>query len=237
MRRILLAILALALLPFAAAAQQVSIPNLPHSSVLLDFDLFPYEATSQPLGQRTRNIYAKDMAAYFAAKAVSNSEQGSTLLAVVVANNSSVLSDTTHFTSAYDDYMLVIDNLVPANNQVEPQLQIHSGGVFQSTGYVNGAGGATTYVSLSSGNATIYNGAGMGYSTVLWLKNVNSAAVNKFVEIPRGVWFTGSAAASSAAPFGSWTSGQGAIDGFQIMMSSGPIATGSIKIYGLRNAL
>jgi hypothetical protein len=69
------------------------------------------------------------------------------------------------------------------------------------------------------------------------VSNVNSTAVNKLVSTTRMVWYSAAGTLTSQIGNGYWNGGQGAIDGFQFMFSSGNIATGSIKVYGLRNAL
>lgn len=164
-------------------------------------------------------------------------EQGMTLLSVLTASNSATLSDTTSFTSTYDDYLITFDNIVPVTNQVGFQFQVHSGGSFQTTGYLNAAGGATTYVDMTNASITIFNGAGTGYTSAVKLTNVNSTAVNKWVTpSDRAVWYTAAGTVTAANIGGVWNGGQGIIDGFQVQVSSGNFS-GTVKIYGLRRAL
>ncbi len=163
-------------------------------------------------------------------------EQGTVLLAVLTASSSASLSDTTHITSSYDDYMITFNNLVPATNSVGFNCLIHSGGSFPATTYVNGAGGATTFIDVTSAAATVVNTAGLGVSGTMYLRNVNSTSVNKFMD---GRTYSATAGPSITAhnPVGYWGGGQGAVDGLQCQFTSGNIASGNIKITGLRPAL
>jgi hypothetical protein len=171
-----------------------------------------------------------------AAQARTLTEQGATLLAVLTASSSANLSDTTHITSAFDDYLITFNNLVPATNSVGFNCLIHSGGVFPATTYVNGAGGATTFIDVTSAAATVVNTAGLGVNGTMWLRNVNSTSVNKFMD---GRTYSATAGPSITAhnPVGYWGGGQGVVDGLQCQFTSGNIASGNIKIEGLRSAL
>lgn len=163
-------------------------------------------------------------------------EQGSVLLAVLTASSSANLSDTTHITSSFDDYMLTFNNVVPATNAVGLNCLVHSGGSFPATSYVNGAGGSTTFMDVTSAGATVVNTAGLGVTGTLYLRNVNSTSVNKFID-GRTYHASAGPAITASNPVGYWGGGQGAVDGFQCQFTSGNMATGNIKLYGLRSAL
>jgi hypothetical protein len=174
------------------------------------------------------------------AGAQANLEQGLTLLNVItVVNGDATESDTTSFSATYDDYLITLDNLVPVNNQVGLQLQIKSGGTFQNTGYLNVAGGATTYIDLTSGATTIFNGAGTGLTGAFSLNNVNSTANNKMLIASnnRMAWYSAAGTITGATATGVWNGGQGAITGFQLLFSAGNFASGKIKVFGYRAAL
>jgi hypothetical protein len=168
-------------------------------------------------------------------------EQGRTLLAVfTVSSSTASISDcptgcnAASFSSAFNDVELVVDNCTPVTNSVDLLLQIHSGGVFQSSGY-NASG---TPASLTNGAATISNVAGTGLSGVLYIHNVNSTSVYKLIVGPRIGWMTSATADNSASVANGWFGGQGVVDGWQLAMSgSSNIAACVVKEYGLRNAL
>jgi hypothetical protein len=165
------------------------------------------------------------------------SEQGMTLLNVItITSGDASESDTTSLTSAYNDYLIVLDNIVPATNAVGLELQVQSGGSFQTSSYINAAGGATAYLDLTSATNTIGNTAGIGLSATLYLHNVNSTTVNKFLDGSRVIWYTGSAL-SGANVSGFWNGGQGALTGLKWLPTTGNFSSGTIRIYGLRGAL
>lgn len=165
-------------------------------------------------------------------------EQGSTLLNVLVASSSANLSDTTSFTSSYDDYFITFDNIVPVTDAVGLNCQVKSGGSFQATGYANVAGGPgiTTAVDISNSNS-ISNTSTDGLTAQGILSNVNSTSAFKYWITRQLSFLNSSLAIVVTNSVGAWRGGAGAITGIQCQMTSGNIASGTIKIYGLRNAL
>lgn len=172
---------------------------------------------------------------------------GVTYLGTVTVSGG-VLSDTTIIAannSSYRSFELVLKSIIPATNGVTLSLQAHSGGSFQATNYVSVVGGT------SSGTATFNAG---GFATGIILTLVNSAgnvdpglngrlvvsnlagtSGEKMWQGPMGhVGSTGSPATTIAAfVAGRWAGGNGAIDGFQIVSSSGNLTSGSVDIYGI----
>jgi hypothetical protein len=160
-------------------------------------------------------------------------EQGMTLLNVItVTNGDASESDTSSFTSNYNDYLVVFENVVPVTNAVDLYLQVHSNGSFQTSNY----NGSATQVSLTSAT-TISNSAGTGFSAAINIIDTNSTAAYKVINAGRVSWFTSASAITSAALTNAWFGATTAIDGIKIFASSGNLASGTIKIYGLRNAL
>lgn len=156
-----------------------------------------------------------------------------TLLATLTASVSATLSDTTHFTSAYNEYQLVFENILPGTVSVSGELQVHSGGSFQATNYsgicLQGATttAPTTFVPLSLATDVTTNAPGL--SGTVTLHGFNSAAAK---------WWIGDMAYEASGPTprmvacsGNWQTTT-AIDGFQFLYSTGNIASGVIKVYG-----
>lgn len=161
------------------------------------------------------------------------------LIATLIAANSATLSDTTSFTSSYKFYEVEFLNLLPATNTVGMTLQIRSGGSFKSSGYAANIRGryilsssadtdGTSGILLSVAN-DIHN-AGPGVSGKLRFYNPSANQICSifgditykyynsnilFVGVSGGGWMTA-----------------GVVDGFQILCSSGNIATGQVNIYG-----
>ena len=157
-----------------------------------------------------------------------------TLLATLTASSSATLSDITHFTSNYNDYLLVFTNVIPATNGVNAELQVHSGGSFQATTYITNAiigassQSPTTFIPLALQASDVPNTApGISGSLLLTGFNVASTPKNWIGQVG---YVTGSSYRTLSTG-GIWNS-TSAIDGFQFLFSTGNISSGSIKIYG-----
>jgi hypothetical protein len=161
------------------------------------------------------------------------SKQGLTLISVSTISSAATYSDITSITSACDDYQVVIDDLIPASNNVNLEFLVHSNGSFQNTSYINSAGGVTTYFDIISNGGNLGNVDGV--STVIYLYGVNSSVHKKLKALVS--YFTTAPAAVQVNPSGGWTGGTTAIDGFELVMSSGNIASGKVRVYCLRPAL
>jgi hypothetical protein len=160
------------------------------------------------------------------------------LLATLTASNSATLSDTTHFTSTYTEYEIRFTNILPATGGTNLELQVHSGGSFQATSYLTNTFGtagsttvsvqnSTTFLPLNHGNGLINTGA--GFSGFVRVANVAATTIPKIFSGVCGyptstVWATGTIG-------GIWNS-NGAVDGIQILTSSGNITSGTVEIYG-----
>jgi hypothetical protein len=144
------------------------------------------------------------------------------------------------FTSTYDNYMLVFENVVPSGNGVSAELQqidMPVGGgsqVTETSGYLNAAGGATSYIDLLAGG-TIGNttsGGGFGISGVVYVHDVNGqGGIVKYWEgqVAKGA-NTPAITVNTVAAFCNLNK---IIVGFQFQFSSGNVASGQIKVYGL----
>lgn len=170
-----------------------------------------------------------------------------TFLAALTASNSASLSDTTHITGTYTSYLLVFQNIVPATDEKILELQVHSGGAFKATGYgyaqmiaVGGAVGQTnsgvgTYFPLSlptdASNNSLHNAA-PGFCGTVLLINPSANAVTMITAQFSYRGAGGAAFYATGMTAGSWESAA-VVDGFQVLMDSGNIASGQILIYGI----
>lgn len=165
---------------------------------------------------------------------------GRKLLATLTASNSATLSDTTSFTSSFKEYDIVFENVIPVTNLVSGEIQIHSGGAFQTTGYitaysvftstgVTAGGGSTTFIPISQVSAFANTGSGVSGTFRLY-GPVSTASVVK--QWSGNFSHTGNGLHIVGVSGGYWNS-TAAIDGIQILMSSGNIASGTVKIYGM----
>ena len=151
------------------------------------------------------------------------------LLNTLVAANSATLQDVTSLTLGYNEYSMVFENIVPVTTAVSFELQVQSGGTFQTTGYINSAGTLTNCIDLLQA-ATLANTAGIGFSgSVTLFGKTNAATINQ--ARGAGSYLNSSAGVSNSVCAGWWNTA-GALTGLQFRMSSGNISTGTIKIYG-----
>jgi hypothetical protein len=168
------------------------------------------------------------------------------LLNTLTASNSATLSDTTSLTGTYTQYAIEFENLVSATTQQILELQVHSGGAFKNTGYLstcwyniasattNCASASTTFVPVSnntSGNANSPANVDPGVSGSCRVTAPSASHISVWrcetAYIASGgtmVYFTSS---------GVWNTA-GVVDGFQVLMSSGNITSGVVKIFGIQ---
>jgi len=164
--------------------------------------------------------------------------QSRKLLNTLTASSSATLSDTISLTSAFSVYEIEFINLIPATTSVTLELQVHSSSAFQSGSYLsstiaaNGSALAsqafTNCVGLSQSGAVPNSAPGVSGSIRVYSPSGTTAAK---------MWngLVSYRLASGMEPVvvsGMWNS-TGAVDGFQILFSSGNIASGTVKVYGL----
>jgi hypothetical protein len=157
------------------------------------------------------------------------------LLATLTASASASLSDTTSLTSAFNDYEIVFENIIPGTTSQNLQLQVHASGAFQTTGYItqaqaNNSGAAsfaqvTTYIFVMS---SLESAIAPGISGSCRLFGPLTAAIRNWTCFTTGV--SGSTAITLMSS-GFWNSAT-TIDGFQLLFTSGNITSGTIKVYG-----
>jgi hypothetical protein len=161
------------------------------------------------------------------------------LLAALTASGSATLNDTSHLTSSYNDYKLVLENLVCSSNNQTVELQVHVNGAFQTSSYITGTlatgngatsvTNATTFIQLSQASGVQNTGQGLSGEVMFYTPSGTTAP--KTVNAKSGHF--GGTVFSSVVSSGMYNGGNQAIDGFQVLCSTGNIATGTIKIYGM----
>lgn len=169
-----------------------------------------------------------------------------TLLNTLTASSSAALSDTSNFTSSYAMYAIVFENIFPATNAVGLNMTLQSGGSFQASSYSGATnlsnsgtsahtpGGAfSTAISLTSG-ARLSTTASGGFDGILYLPDPAQTTSYKQIWGHGVYWDNASTTYSGWNTYCAWRGGTGAITGVQFAMSSGNIASGSIRIYGVR---
>ncbi|MBG0802831.1 hypothetical protein IYW40_15295 [Methylocystis sp. H4A] len=203
-------------------------------------------AQSLSAGEKTQgraNLGLGSLATQSAVNAADLPAGARILLATLTASNSAALSDSSHFTSDYDDYEIIIDDILPATNAVSLELQVHSGGTYKGSAYY--AGGTVSYSNASGSAVATNNGtsAGLtianiantrgGVSGLIRLHKINQTANPKKIESMLS-FAAGSTVGSGVCQVGSFWDGNGAVDGIQLFMNSGNITSGSALIYGIK---
>lgn len=170
-----------------------------------------------------------------------------TLLTTLTASSSaSLIADNTIITGTYTNYFVVFQNVKPATDNVNFRVRfsVDNGSTVLSSGYVNSlvgyinAGGTISVDDGGSDSAYIAVGFGhLGNDTAeslngnLYLNNLRSAVNHKSMtcqvvfDNPSGVPVNSSTAATNSTT--------SAVNYLQFSMSSGNIASGTIKIYGV----
>jgi hypothetical protein len=160
-------------------------------------------------------------------------------------NNASPTSGSCPLNNSYTSYELVFQNIVPATNEKILELQVHSGGVYKSTGYLSnqvvfinngslGAGSITTYIPLTyplDSNGDALGNTAPGFSGQVFI--TNPSASNFATIYGNGMYLDGSGVVGNNLTTGYWNT-TGAVDGFQVLMDSGNITSGSILVYGVQ---
>ncbi len=161
------------------------------------------------------------------------------LLNTLTASASATLSDTTSLTSTYSVYEIVFENLIPATNTQNLNLQVHSAAAFPATAYVTSTidsnGGGAPSGSTSTTAIVIVRSQGNGSPGVSGSIRVHtpSGTTAPKMWVGQFVGNTITPAALLSNTTGYWN-GNTAVDGFQVLFASGNITSGVIKIYGIQ---
>jgi hypothetical protein len=171
------------------------------------------------------------------------------LLEEHTASNSAELDFTSWYSSSYDDYLIEFVSVIPATNDVQVTLQMSTnGGSSYDTGSnyswglflfaIGGSGivGSNSDTSITVGHGIYTTGSQWAFAGSIHLNDPANAAIYKFLH---GTIF---GLESSNFPSGSRVEGATfagaylvvtAVNAFRVICSSGNIASGTVRIYGL----
>lgn len=171
------------------------------------------------------------------------------LLATLNASNSNI-SDTTHLTSSYNEYEIVIRNLVPGTANQYCVLMLQVGGTFQTAGYQTSmlafspsaptTFGPTAFIPCSyTGSASLLAGQ-PGINGAFRIKNPSNASTIHPVSISDPITAPQSASAPISLTGTGYLNTAGAITGFEVCLSTSNTAPnctdnfslGTVEIYG-----
>lgn len=173
------------------------------------------------------------------------------LLNTLTPSGVATINDTTSIVATYDEYMIVLRNVVPATNNAGLLLRISqdAGATYKATTYdtmitgalVSGtASGAETEGTgyLLSGKNVVFDGvsnnASYGVSGLFYLHSPNNSTSRKMISGSVS-WLSGGVARREVGTIGGHYDGNNiAINALQFIFTAGNITSGSIKIYGIR---
>jgi len=161
------------------------------------------------------------------------------------ASSSAQLDFTSFISSTYDDYLIEGVDLAPATNAASMYLEIGTGGGptydtgnnYEWSSLGQSSDGVSRVDSGSTGLAKVFNGmsnnGGYGHGSFkMQATNLQSTAHRKVFQGTKQ--YVDSAPANIFAVFGiSWSTTATAATALRFIMSSGNIASGTIRIYGV----
>tara|TARA_R100000458_G_C8273253_1_gene248101 strand:- start:24 stop:551 length:528 start_codon:yes stop_codon:yes gene_type:complete len=161
------------------------------------------------------------------------------------SSSASVTLGTTNWDSSFDVYMVVIDKMLPASDAVEPRMRFTKttdNSVDDSSNYDyawEGLYAASTYYHADEANDDhIQLGANLGtggsecLNSIIYLFDFNGSSDYSFFTV-EGVQLANVQDLWGAQGGGVLTVAQ-ATNGVQIYLSSGNIASGEFRLYGLK---
>lgn len=168
------------------------------------------------------------------------------LIGSATASASATIDFTSISNTSYSAYRMIIINMIPTTNAVNLLLRFSNGGTFATTSYtwqnwrwttagsaVVGQGGTGTGIALNAANAdNMANTATHGGSWVIDI--YDCAQTTAYHRVNYQGNYLGSA---QLGVVGNGISpSTTAIDGFRLLMDSGTIASGTVYLYGVKNA-
>jgi len=162
-----------------------------------------------------------------------------------ITSSTSTVDFTTGIDSTYDSYVLVGSLVVPVNDAVAANIQVHSGGAWKTANYQSAVrshdsdGGLGIVGSNSNGGAvtmanSVGSATGEAISFTLTLHNPSNTAIYKHID-GSSTWDQSSGNTVHTLFGGSWKAGTGAVDGIRMLFGSGNIESGKFSLYGVKN--
>ena len=161
-------------------------------------------------------------------------EKDVSLISTTTASNDATVDITSGFGSSYDMYLIKLTSIIPVTDTAQLRGRLRQSGSFRSDStYDTQFGNNASAMALSSAAGTDALGTGSmeTYTGMLWLMNPNDGTN---AQLWRGynVYKSANAEQKTASMSGYYDGNAGAIDGFQILMSSGNVNTGTVELWG-----
>lgn len=160
-----------------------------------------------------------------------------TLLNTISASNQLTMVDLTGLASGFKHYEIILDFVLPVNNNVALYLNFYNGTTWPSSSYYSTGSYSDTYWILNNSSSIQLTGAVIsnsssygGVSGIIRISNPTVSGTYKKIISLLGAW-------NGSYPYGHFGSGTyvgdtNPITRFNIVFGSGNISTGTIYIYG-----
>lgn len=163
------------------------------------------------------------------------------------ASGSATLDFTGFVSGTYTNYLFILQNIVPATNNVDLWMRVSTDGgstwkagasdynstlfAFAATGQAGGGGTNDRMMVRNTGEMSNTSSRG-GVSGEVFLFNPASSSIEKRIVGHFSYWTTQSVGSEMRGQYLAST----AVDGFRFLFSSGNIASGTIRVYGIANS-
>jgi hypothetical protein len=165
-----------------------------------------------------------------------------TLLATVNVTSGTYATINGYFTSDYDTYLVVGNDLVGSSPGNALYVQVAVASTFQTSSYKYNGQGASGSTSWNTG---VY-ASSAGFINILGpLSSYEVASVNMYIFSPLNTsreklfnWFNGISYTDPGFTVGNgrWAGGTSALSGIRIYWNSGNWSAGTFRLYGLKNS-
>ena len=207
---------------------------------------------TQSPGDNTTNLATTA----FVTSAVSGTSGALTFIASVTASASATVNFDNKLTSTYDNYLIVMENVVASVNQSTLQMDVGTGGTptYQTSNYAGTNTGSCSAGSGHTGNSSTstFSMTGTSVGATITVSNVSTNSIGGNICVTNTqnasnwkcfnshvggilVDFTGPNVGSGQILAGGNWKVATALTSLRFKMDSGNVTTGTFKLYGIQN--
>ena len=179
-------------------------------------------------------------------KSITLDTPGMTLLGTITAVNSATVNFTSISNTTYDSYVIIGDNVIPGTNSTNLLFRVSNAGTFATANYKHsnlrfteaavGNSGSTSDSSIAINSTSETLGTGSNQTLSFKLSVYNCAQVSQGKRCTWEYFYISSTPVDLGGHGGgAYVGSTAAVDGFSFFMSSGNIASGVFRLYGIRN--
>ena len=161
-------------------------------------------------------------------------EKDVSLISTTTVSNDATVDITSGFGSSHDMYLIKFTSIIPVTDTAQLRGRLRQSGSFRSDSTydtMNSNNDSAMALSYAAGADALGTGSMEAYSGMLWLLNPNDGTN---AQSWRGycVYKSANAEQKTLSMSGYYDGNAGALDGFQILMSSGNVNTGTVELWG-----